>query len=78
MKAKKRLSTIGIGVLFAVTLFFISSVAMADSVILKYSDPSPPTPARAKALKAWGDWLEKETGNEIKIEWYWSNSLAKA
>lgn len=77
MKAKKSVSTIGIGVLFAVALFFISSVAMADPIALKYSDPSPPTPARAKAVKAWGDWLEKETGNEVKMEYYWSNSLAK-
>jgi TRAP-type C4-dicarboxylate transport system substrate-binding protein len=77
MKKKKSLFLIGIAGLFAAAMFFTSSVAMADPIILKYSDPSSPNAARAKAVKAWGDWIEKETGNEVKIEYYWSKSLAK-
>ena len=77
MKTKKSLSTFRIGIFFATALFFIASVAMAEPIILKYSDPSSSKQARCVALKKWGDWLEKKTGNQIKIEYYWSKSLAK-
>lgn len=77
MKTKKSLSTFGIGIFFATALFFNASVAMAEPIILKYSDPSSSKQARCVALKKWGDWLEKKTGNQIKIEYYWSKSLAK-
>ncbi len=77
MKSQRGFFQIGIAGLIAGAVFFISSVAMADPIILKYSDPSSSKQARTVALKKWGDWLESRTGNKIKFEWYWSKSLAK-
>ena len=64
------------GLVITMTLAFSSAVA--KPITIKFSDPSSPNQARTIALKRWGDWLEKRTGNQVKFEWYWSGSLAKA
>jgi len=65
-----------IGLIIAMT--FTVSLAIAKPITIKFSDPSSSNQARTIALKKWGDWLEKKTGNQVKVEWYWSGSLAKA
>jgi len=75
--------TLGIAAMIIAGLFlsatvFVPSQAGAAPITLKFSDPSPDGQCRTIAYKKWGDWLEERTGNKIKFEWYWAQSLAKA
>ncbi|MDA1101699.1 MAG: C4-dicarboxylate TRAP transporter substrate-binding protein [Proteobacteria bacterium] len=45
---------------------------------LRYSDIGPPRGPRAEALKWWASELEKRSGGDIKINFFWSQSLIKA
>jgi len=63
---------------FLMAFAFQPQEAMSETFTLKYSDPSPPGSARTQSLADWGEWLNKRTNGRIKIQWYWSQSLAKA
>jgi TRAP-type C4-dicarboxylate transport system substrate-binding protein len=52
-------------------------VAHAKNYILKYSDIGPPRGPRAKALMWWAEELEKRSKGQIKIKFYWGQSLVK-
>lgn len=79
----KKGKSIGIMAAFFTWIFLaifsvVSGELMAQTITLKFSDPSPYGQARTIKYKEWGDWLNKMTGGRVNIEWYWSESLAKA
>ena len=49
-----------------------------ETVVLKWADPSAYGSARTVMQKEWGEELEKMSNGQLKIEWYWAGSLAKA
>lgn len=49
----------------------------AKNYVLRYSDIGPPRGPRAEALMWWADELEKRTNGQVKIEFFWSQSLVK-
>ena len=49
----------------------------AKSYTLRYSDIGPPRGPRAKALMWWAEELEKRSNGDIKIKFFWSQSLVK-
>ena len=51
--------------------------ADAKSYTLRYSDIGPPRGPRAEALKWWAAELEKRSGGDLKIKFFWSQSLVK-
>ena len=61
----------------ASTLALFASAAYAKNYTLRYSDIGPPRGPRAAALKWWAGELEKRSGGQIKIKFYWSQSLVK-
>ncbi len=60
------------------TLMTSGLVAAEKPIVLKYSDPSPFGQPRTLVVTEWFKWLEHKTGNRIKVECYWSESLTKA
>ncbi len=65
----------------AAALMLISPVSvqpvLAKNYVLKYSDIGPPRGPRAKALMWWAEELEKRSKGQIKIKFYWGQSLVK-
>jgi TRAP-type C4-dicarboxylate transport system substrate-binding protein len=61
--------------------FFAAPVGMptaeAKVYTLRYADIGPPRGPRAAALKWWASELEKRSGGDIKIKFFWSQSLVK-
>ena len=55
------------------------SIPTADAKVytLRYSDIGPPRGPRAESLKWWAAALEKRSGGDIKIKFFWSQSLVK-
>ncbi len=51
--------------------------AYAQSYNLRYSDIGPPRGPRAAALKWWASELDKRSGGQLKIKFFWSQSLVK-
>lgn len=78
MKRNTWIAAIGIVGLVIASAAFLATSAMADSIKLKFADPSPDGQSRTIAYKQWGAWLKEKTGNKVEIEWYWADSLAKA
>ena len=54
------------------------SIAEAKNYTLRYSDIGPPRGPRAKALMWWAEELEKRSNGQLKIEFFWGQSLIKA
>jgi TRAP-type C4-dicarboxylate transport system substrate-binding protein len=52
--------------------------AEAKQYTLRYSDIGPPRGPRAAALKWWASELEKRSNGDLKIKFFWSQSLVKA
>lgn len=50
----------------------------AQTYTLRYSDIGPPRGPRAKALMWWAEELEKRSNGQIKIKFFWGQSLVKA
>jgi TRAP-type C4-dicarboxylate transport system substrate-binding protein len=53
------------------------SSAEAKVYTLRYADIGPPRGPRAAALMWWGEALETRSKGNIKIKWFWSQSLVK-
>lgn len=51
--------------------------ASAETYNLRYSDIGPPRGPRAAALKWWASELDKRSGGQLKIKFFWSQSLVK-
>ncbi|MDP7545698.1 MAG: hypothetical protein QGF20_00300, partial [Alphaproteobacteria bacterium] len=51
--------------------------AEAKVYTLRYADIGPPRGPRAGALKWWASALESRSGGDIKIKFFWSQSLVK-
>ncbi|OUR77799.1 hypothetical protein A9Q83_09785 [Alphaproteobacteria bacterium 46_93_T64] len=49
----------------------------AEALELRYSDLGPPRGPRADTLKWWAGELDKRTGGEITVKFFWSQSLVK-
>jgi TRAP-type C4-dicarboxylate transport system substrate-binding protein len=68
-------------VFLAATLFFSVTAnyqpVQAKNYTLKYSDIGPPRGPRAAALKWWAEALEKRSNGQLKIKFFWSQSLVK-
>ena len=63
----------------AVLLVAPVSVApvFAKDYVLRYSDIGPPRGPRAKALMWWAEELDKRSNGQIKIKFFWGQSLVK-
>ncbi|MDP6023826.1 MAG: C4-dicarboxylate TRAP transporter substrate-binding protein [Alphaproteobacteria bacterium] len=65
----------------AAAAFFATpiSIQSAEAKVynLRYADIGPPRGPRAAALMWWADELEKRSGGDIKIKFFWSQSLVK-
>ena len=69
-----------LGMVSAVVLLatpIASKTADAKNYTLRYADIGPPRGPRAAALKWWAAELEKRSGGEIKIKFFWGQSLVK-
>lgn len=64
---------------FTVFLAAPNGVPTAEAKVyeLRYSDIGPPRGPRAEALKWWASELEKRSGGDLKIKFFWSQSLVK-
>ncbi|MBN4083129.1 C4-dicarboxylate TRAP transporter substrate-binding protein [bacterium AH-315-B06] len=66
---------------FAAAVMLAGPVAVqpvaAKTYTLKYSDIGPPRGPRAKALMWWAEELEKRSKGDLKIKFYWGQSLVK-
>jgi len=51
--------------------------ASAQTYNLRYSDIGPPRGPRAAALKWWASELDKRSGGQLKVKFFWSQSLVK-
>src|SRR5690606_12829008 len=60
----------------AVVLCAFSGSAYAD-YNLRFSELGPPRGPRADAMMWWADEIQKRTNSEVKIEFFWSQSLTK-
>lgn len=58
-------------------VFLAAGVAEAKNYVLRYSDIGPPRGPRAEALMWWADELDKRTNGQVKINFFWSQSLVK-
>ena len=54
-----------------------ATAAEAKDYVLRYSDIGPPRGPRAEALMWWADELDKRTNGQVKINFFWSQSLVK-
>ena len=67
--------------LFAFALLSVAPVgigsAAAETYNLRYSDIGPPRGPRAEALKWWAAELDARSKGQIKIKFFWSQSLVK-
>jgi TRAP-type C4-dicarboxylate transport system substrate-binding protein len=61
----------------AAALLLASTAASAATYNLRYSDIGPPRGPRAAALMWWADELAKRSNGEVKVEFFWSQSLVK-
>ncbi|MDE0943507.1 MAG: C4-dicarboxylate TRAP transporter substrate-binding protein [Alphaproteobacteria bacterium] len=65
----------------ALTAFFATPISInnaeAKTYTLRYADIGPPRGPRAGALKWWAAALEERSGGDIKIKFFWSQSLVK-
>ena len=51
--------------------------AQAKQYELRYSDIGPPRGPRAKALMWWAEQLQRRSAGDLKIKFFWSQSLVK-
>lgn len=58
-------------------LLLAAGAAQAKNYVLRYSDIGPPRGPRAQALMWWADELDKRTDGQVKIKFFWSQSLVK-
>ncbi|MEE9276512.1 MAG: C4-dicarboxylate TRAP transporter substrate-binding protein [bacterium] len=65
-----------LGILVAAALLGAPPAA-AQNYNLRYSDIGPPRGPRAKSLMWWAEQLEKRTNSQVKIKFFWSQSLVK-
>lgn len=63
---------------FLFSLFHSQTALSADPIILKYADPSKLGTARTRAVEETMLEIEKRTGNRVKHECYWAQSLLKS
>lgn len=67
--------------LLAAAVFLVAPASFQDSIAktytLRYSDIGPPRGPRAAALMWWAEELDKRSNGQIKIEFFWSQSLVK-
>lgn len=74
-----RLAVIGLA---AVAMLLVAPVGVknadAKTYVLRWSDIGPPRGPRAEALKWWAAELEKRSKGDIKIKFFWGQSLIKA
>ena len=61
----------------AIALPLPATVASAAPMELRYSDIGPPRGPRAAALEWWAQELDKRSNGQIKIKFFWSQSLVK-
>jgi TRAP-type C4-dicarboxylate transport system substrate-binding protein len=65
----------------AAAAFFATPISIQNAEAkvynLRYADIGPPRGPRAAALMWWADELEKRSGGDIKIKFFWSQSLVK-
>ncbi len=73
-----RISLLG---LFAAALILVAPMSVkpvkAKNYELRYSDIGPPRGPRAKALMWWADELDKRSNGQLKIKFFWGQSLVK-
>lgn len=65
-------------VVSGLTMMTGAQSAMANSYTLKFSEIGPPRGPRAEALKWWAEEVEKRSKGDIKIKFFWSQSLVKS
>ncbi len=57
----------------------LASVSQAAAeTVLRYTDIGPPRGPRAEAMMWWASEIEKRTNGDVKVEFFWSQSLVKA
>ncbi len=66
-----------VALLSGATLALTPAEAEAKNYVLRYSDIGPPRGPRAEALMWWADALEQRSNGQIKIKFFWSQSLVK-
>lgn len=66
---------------FAMFVTLVSLCAFSTSAYaeynLRFSELGPPRGARAESLLWWADEITKRTDGEVKVEFFWSQALAK-
>lgn len=67
--------------LTAAAVLLVAPVSVAPVVakdyVLRYSDIGPPRGPRAKALMWWAEALDKRSNGQLKIKFFWGQSLVK-
>ncbi len=56
----------------------VATQVAAEPLTLRYSDFGPPRGPRAESMKWWAAEIAKRTKGQVKIKFYWSQSLVKA
>lgn len=75
---RKTLVAVSAAALLSASLLALApATAEAKNYVLRYSDIGPPRGPRAEALMWWADALEKRSNGQIKIKFFWSQSLVK-
>jgi len=78
MKSRLVFRSVLLFLVFLTIVFVFSATTFAakqETVVLKWSDMSPPTGLRPQFLQKAAEEVEKATEGRVKIQFYWSNSL---